>query len=90
MKEKIHNILNKDIKKYDMKLLLTVCFIFIALVAFISYKISSSYALFTDEVNGSFFILLFLVFFLLFFYFYICILSCKLILAYYKLLKAYI
>ena len=53
MKEKIHNILNKDIKKYDMKLLLTVCFIFIALVAFISYKISSSYALFTDEVNGS-------------------------------------
>ncbi len=55
MKERIHNILNKDIKKYDVKLLLSMSFLFIFLVGIVSYLVANnkSFALFTDEVNGS-------------------------------------
>ena len=45
--------IKEKLKKYDIKLLLTVSFVFILFVGIVSYKISSSYALFTDELNGS-------------------------------------
>lgn len=51
---KLKEVLNKDVKEYNLKLLLFFGFIFIALMGFISYKLTNnSYALFTDTVNGT-------------------------------------
>ena len=52
MKNKIHDIFNKDIREYNVVVMFILALFFISLIGFISYKISNSYAIFTDEVNG--------------------------------------
>ncbi len=52
--EKLKEALNKDVKEYNLKLLILLGLLFITLMGFISYKLTnSSYALFTDEVTGT-------------------------------------
>ena len=54
-KEKISlkQYLNKDIKDFNVPLLLTLCLLFLVLVGILTYKVNNSYALFTDTVNGT-------------------------------------
>ena len=47
-----YNLLNKDIKELNTVILSLFIIIFLFSVGFISYKITNSYALFTDEVTG--------------------------------------
>ena len=55
MRDKIHNFLNKDVKEYNLKHIFLASFTFLFLVGIISYKVANhtSYALFTDEVEGT-------------------------------------
>ena len=54
MKNKIRDYLNRDIKEFNVKLLVLSGIIFITIMGFISYKLTNnSYALFTDTINGS-------------------------------------
>ena len=48
-----YNLLNKNIKELNITKLFILCTIFLMLVGFISYKITNSYALFTDNITGS-------------------------------------
>ena len=48
-----YNLLNKDIKELNITKLFISCIIFLMLIGFISYKITNSYALFTDNIIGS-------------------------------------
>ena len=54
MKGSIHSVLNRDMSKYNKKVLLIFCFVFVLLVGIVFYAIASnqSYALFTDEIEG--------------------------------------
>ena len=52
MRDKIYNFLNKNIKEFHPTALVICSVVFLSLVGLITYKISSSYALFTDEVEG--------------------------------------
>ena len=47
-----YNLLNKDIKELNTVILSLFIIIFLFSVGFISYKITNSYALFSDEVTG--------------------------------------
>lgn len=52
--EKLKEALNKDVKEYNLKLLILSGILFITLMGLISYKLTnSSYALFTDTVTGT-------------------------------------
>ena len=52
--DKLKNLLNKDVKEFNVKLLVIAGIIFISIMGLISYKLTnSSYALFTDEIIGS-------------------------------------
>ena len=53
MRDKIYNFLSKNIKEFNPTTLVICCVVFLSLVALISYKISTSYALFTDQVDGT-------------------------------------
>ena len=53
MREKVYNFLSKSIKEFNPIMLLTLSVVFLAIVGLVSYKLSSSYALFTDSVNGT-------------------------------------
>ena len=48
----IYRLLNKNIKEFNKIKLSILCIIFILSVGFISYKINSSYALFSDSITG--------------------------------------
>lgn len=51
---KLKDALNKDVREYNVKLLIISGIIFIALMGFISYKLTnSSYALFTDSIQSA-------------------------------------
>ena len=52
MKEKLYSFLSKSIKEFNPVLLLTTVVVFLAMVGLLSYKMSSSYALFTYEIDG--------------------------------------
>ena len=52
MRDKIYNFLNKNIKEFHPTALVICSLVFLSLVGLVSYKIASSYALFTDEVEG--------------------------------------
>ena len=52
MRDKVYNLLNKNLKEFNPTVLVICCIVFLSLVAVITYKVSSSYALFTDEVEG--------------------------------------
>ena len=52
MRDKIYNFLNKNLKEFNPTALVICSVVFLSLVGLITYKISSSYALFTDEVEG--------------------------------------
>ena len=52
--EKLKEVLNKDVKEYNLKLLIISGILFITLMGFISYKLTNnSYALFTDTITGT-------------------------------------
>ena len=52
--KKLRDFLNRDIKEFNVKLLVLSGVLFIALMGFISYKLTNnSYALFTDTVTGT-------------------------------------
>lgn len=55
MKGKAYAFLNRDVKEFNLKLLLIGGFLFILIMGLISYKltINSSYALFTNALSGS-------------------------------------
>ena len=48
----IYRLLNKNIKEFNKVKLSTICIVFLLTVGFISYKINSSYALFSDSITG--------------------------------------
>ncbi len=48
----IYRLLNKNIKEFNKVKLSIICVIFLLSVGFISYKINSSYALFSDSITG--------------------------------------
>ena len=48
-----YNLLNKDIKELNTVILSLFIIIFLFSVGFISYKITNSYALFSDSVEGT-------------------------------------
>ena len=48
----IYRLLNKNIKEFNKAKLSTICIVFLLTVGFISYKINSSYALFSDSITG--------------------------------------
>ena len=52
MRDKIYNFLNKNLKEFNPTALVICSVVFLSLVGLITYKVSSSYALFTDEVEG--------------------------------------
>ena len=47
-----YNLLNKNIKEFNQIKLSIICIIFLISVGFISYKINSSYAIFSDTITG--------------------------------------
>ena len=49
----LFNLLNKDIKELNTVILSLFIIIFLVSVGFISYKITNSYALFSDEITGT-------------------------------------
>ena len=49
----IYRLLNKNIKEFNKVKLSIICVIFLLSVGFISYKINSSYALFSDSITGT-------------------------------------
>ena len=53
--DKIKEFLNKDVKEFNLKLLIILAVLFLFVVGFISYKVTvnTSYALFTDNVIGT-------------------------------------
>ena len=48
-----YNLLNKDIKELNTVILSLFIIIFLSSIGFISYKITNSYALFSDEITGT-------------------------------------
>ena len=48
----IYRLLNKNIKEFNKVKLSTICIAFLISVGFISYKITNSYALFSDSITG--------------------------------------
>lgn len=52
--EKLHNLLNKNVKELSLKLILALCALFIVAMGMLSYKltVNGSYAIFTDSVAG--------------------------------------
>ena len=52
--EKLHNLLNKNVKELNLKLVLTLCALFLVAMGMLSYKltVNGSYAIFTDSVAG--------------------------------------
>ncbi len=55
MKGKVYEFLNKDVKEFNLKLLILGGVVFICVMGLISYKLTtkSSYALFTNNLTGS-------------------------------------
>ena len=51
--EAIYRLLNKNIKDFNKVKLSIICIVFLIAVGFISYKINSSFALFTDKIIGT-------------------------------------
>ena len=51
--EAIYRLLNKNIKDFNKVKLSIICIVFLLAVGFVSYKISSSFALFTDKIIGT-------------------------------------
>ena len=51
--EAIYRLLNKNIKDFNKVKLSIICIVFLLAVGFISYKINSSFALFTDKIIGT-------------------------------------
>ena len=49
----IYRLLNKNIKEFNKVKLSVICIVFLLSVGFISYKINSSYALFSDSITGN-------------------------------------
>ena len=49
----IYRLLNKNIKEFNKIKLSILCIVFLLSVGFISYKINSSYALFSDSIVGN-------------------------------------
>ena len=49
----IYRLLNKNIKEFNKVKLSVICIVFLLTVGFISYKINSSYALFSDSIIGN-------------------------------------
>ena len=49
----IYRLLNKNIKEFNKIKLSIICIVFLLSVGFISYKINSSYALFSDSISGN-------------------------------------
>ena len=48
----IYRLLNKNIKEFNKIKLSIICIVFLIAVGFISYKINSSFALFSDSITG--------------------------------------
>ena len=48
----IYRLLNKNIKEFNKVKLSIICIVFLISVGFISYKINSSFALFSDSITG--------------------------------------
>ena len=48
-----YNILNKDIKEFNPYIISTISIIFLMCVGLISYKVNTTYAVFTDTIIGS-------------------------------------
>ena len=51
-KGSFYNFITKDIKEFNKITLSLFCIIFLVIVGFISYKITDSYALFGDLLEG--------------------------------------
>ena len=49
----VYRLLNKNIKEFNKVKLSTLCIVFLLVIGFISYKINSSYALFSDSITGA-------------------------------------
>lgn len=48
----IKELLNKDVKEFNILILSLFCLSFLVLTGIISYKVNSSYAFFTNTING--------------------------------------
>ena len=49
----LYNFLNKNIREFNPYIISTLCIIFLVLVGIISYKVNTTYAVFTDTIMGS-------------------------------------
>ena len=49
----LYNFLNKNIKEFNPYIISTLCIIFLVLVGIISYKVNTTYAVFTDTIMGT-------------------------------------
>ncbi len=54
MRKKIHNLLNRNVKEFNKPVLFMICFLYLVIVALISYCVSTgSFAFFAFNVDGS-------------------------------------
>ena len=49
----LYNFLNKNIKEFNPYIISTLSIIFLVLVGIVSYKVNTTYAVFTDTITGS-------------------------------------
>ena len=49
----LYNFLNKNIKEFNPYIISTLCIVFLVLVGIISYKVNTTYAVFTDTIMGT-------------------------------------
>ena len=50
--KKLYNYFNRDVKEFNKYVLSIICIAILSLAGFLSYKINTSYALFTDKIEG--------------------------------------
>ena len=50
--KKLYNYFNRDVKEFNKYVLSIICIAILLLAGFLSYKINTSYALFTDKIEG--------------------------------------
>ena len=50
--QKLYNLLTRNIKEFNVYIISLVCIAILLLAGFLSYKINTSYALFTDKIEG--------------------------------------
>ena len=49
----LYNFLNKNIKEFNPYIISTLSIIFLVLVGIVSYKVNTTYAVFTDTIMGT-------------------------------------